>query len=112
MDTSGRQNQANWRVYIFVSIYLAIRFLWGVFVPGGEYPMPPWHYVSMGVDLVLLICVLMLRSRLFPELGANDPRTTWANVLFGVGLVSGIGLLAIRFTSNAAWWTGHLRSGI
>ena len=28
--------------------------------------------------------------------------------LFWTGLVAGVGLLAIRMTSNASWWTGHL----
>ena len=29
--------------------------------------------------------------------------------LFWIALVCGLGLFAIRFTSDAAWWTGHLR---
>jgi hypothetical protein len=112
MNTSTQSNATNWRVYQFVSIYLFLRFLWAIVVPGGEWPLPPWHYVSMGIDLVLLACVLLMRPRLFPEQGYNDPRATWANILFGLGLVAGIGLLLIRFTSDAAWWTGHLRSGL
>jgi hypothetical protein len=112
MTTETQSNTANWRVYQFVSIYLFLRFLWAVVVPGGEWPLPPWHYISMGIDVVLLACILLMRPRLFPEKGHDDPRATTANVLFGLGLIAGLGLLLIRFTSDAAWWTGHLRSGL
>lgn len=109
MAISTRSNATSWKIYQALSIYLVLRFLWAIFTPGGEYPMPPWHYVSMGINLVLLACVLLMRPGLFPEQGYNDPRAGWANVLFGLGLIAGVGLLGIRFTSNAAWWTGHLR---
>lgn len=111
MDTPAQPNSTNWRIYQCVSIYLFLRFLWAVLIPGGEWPLPPWHYVSMGIDLVLLVCVVLMRPQLFPA-GSQDPRAGMANVLFGLGLVAGVGLLLIRFTSKAAWWTGHLRSGL
>jgi hypothetical protein len=112
MTTSARSGTVNWRAYQLVSIYLFLSFLWAAIVPGGAWPLSPWHYVSMGIDLALLACVLLLRPRLFPENGRSDPRAAWANLLFGLGLMAGIGLLLIRFTSDAAWWTGHLRSGL
>ena len=112
MTTSTQPNTSTWRIYQFVSIYLFLRFLWAVAVPGGEYPMPPWHYVDMGVDLLLLGCVVVLRSQIFAAAPHDDPRRSTGNILFGLGLVAGVGLLLIRFTSNAAWWTVHLRSGL
>ncbi|MDW6020734.1 hypothetical protein SAZ10_03050 [Mesorhizobium sp. BAC0120] len=112
MTTSTRSDTVNWRAYQLVSCYLLLSLLWAVIVPGGAWPLSPWHYVSMGIDLVLLASVLLLRPRLFPENGRNYPRVTRANILFGLGLVAGVGLLLIRFTSDAAWWTGHLRSGL
>jgi hypothetical protein len=31
-------------------------------------------------------------------------------MLFWFGLIAGVGSLLIRFTGDAAWWTGHLRN--
>ena len=112
MTTSTQPNTTNWRVYQFVSIYLVLRFLWAIVIPGGEWPLPPWHYDSMGIHLLLLVAVIVLRSQVFALAPYDDPRRSMGNILFGLGLVAGVGLLLIRFTSDQAWWTGHLRSGL
>ncbi len=111
MSNTAQYGGASWRILHFVSIYLVVRLLWSVFVPGGSWPLPPWHYVSMGIDVVLLACVLLIRSQILANATYNDPRRSRANLLFGLGVVAGICLLLIRCTSDAAWWTGHLRSG-
>jgi uncharacterized membrane protein len=35
-------------------------------------------------------------------------RASVSKLLFWIALVAGIGLFAIRLTSETAWWTGHL----
>lgn len=62
----------------------------------------------MGIDLVLLGAIIGMRSRLFES--AQDPRLTSANLLLAAGIVSGVGLIGLRFTSDSAWWTGHYRN--
>jgi hypothetical protein len=34
--------------------------LWRLVTPGGPWPVTPWNYVSMGVDLLLLIGLVAL----------------------------------------------------
>lgn len=111
MTASDRPPVDNWLTFRIVAIYLVARFLWAVLVPGGEWPLPPWHYVSMGIDLALLASMIVMRARL-SFTGPTEHRRTFGNTLFGLGLVAGVGLILIRFTSDAAWWTGHLRSGL
>jgi len=52
--------------------------------------------------------VFILRFRLSEKLGDNPSRATFATVLFWCALGAGVGSLLIRFTSESAWWTGHL----
>jgi lipid-A-disaccharide synthase-like uncharacterized protein len=106
MTTANQQGKSVPTVFWFISIYLIVRFLWAVLVPGGEWPVSPSHYISMGIDLLLLVALFGLRSRL-SEVPDNSRRAT-ATILFWFGVVAGVGLLLIRFTSDAAWWTGHL----
>ncbi|MBX3580569.1 MAG: hypothetical protein KF810_01550 [Rhizobiaceae bacterium] len=108
MAQDERKLAIRWRLYQFFTIWLMARFVWAAAVAGGEWPLPPSHYISMGIDLVLVGAILVLRSRLFDS--AQDPRLTFANLLLVAGLVSGLGLIGIRFTSDAAWWTGHYRN--
>lgn len=76
----------------------ALIFLFGyrVLVPAHEYMMRPEQIMSMVFDAGLLVGLVATRCRM----------PSW---LFWIALVCGLGLFAIRFTSDAAWWTGHLR---
>jgi hypothetical protein len=70
-----------------------------------------WNYVSMGVDLLLLIGLVALwRSYPAPTPDA-PPHVRWGSWLFGLGVAAGIIMLLLRFTTEHAWWTGHLRGG-
>jgi hypothetical protein len=81
--------------FVFAS---ALIFFFGyrVIVPAHEYMMRPEQIMSMVFDAGMIAGLVATRSRL-PQ---------W---LFWLALVCGLGLFAIRFTSDAAWWTGHLR---
>jgi hypothetical protein len=93
-----------WYLLAFLAAYLALRFLWRAVVPGGAWPLPPEHLIEMGLDALALLVLVALRVRV-AQAGAPSPAL--ANVALAAGAVGGAGLLAIRFTSEAAWWTGH-----
>lgn len=105
-----RTGNNQWAIYLIVSGYLILRFAAAIVLRGGEWPMPPSHYLQMAVDLGLLVGLFGLRSQFYAKLDRFDSRRGPAGVLFVFGVVSGVGLLLIRFTSDAAWWTGYLRN--
>jgi hypothetical protein len=91
--------------------FLTLECLWRLFVPGGPWPVRPWPYIQMGLD-VLFLAALIASWRAYPDSAASGPvpvrRGGW---LFALGLVSGAMMLLLRLTSEHAWWTGHLRGG-
>ena len=103
MSTDARQGSSSRTVFLLIALYLIVRFLWRAIIPGGGWPLPPWHYISMGIDVVLVGCLVVLRSRQ-SDLESSDRAST---PLFWLGLIAGVGSLLIRFTGEGAWWTGH-----
>ena len=101
-----------WLIYLALTGIMIARLLWRVFVPGGGWPLSPVHYMSMAFDLATLSGLLVLKSRLEHALASHDQRKQWLKLLFWPGVVAGAGLLLIRLTSKAAWWTGHLTSSL
>lgn len=98
---------STWIAGMIVAGVLILRFVWGAFVPGGEWPVSPAHYLAMAIDAGLLIGLVGMRKEISAtSRAAAQPGLTRA--LFICGVASGIGLLLIRFTSDRAWWTGHL----
>jgi hypothetical protein len=84
------------RVLFFVaSCYLIAMFLDRALVTAHEYPMRPEQMMTIAFDVCAVAGLVGLRGR--------GPQP-----LFWTALVAGIGLFLIRFTSDAAWWTGHL----
>lgn len=108
MASGTKTRDSSWAIFVLAACYLIFLFLWRILLPGGEWPLPPMHYVTMGLDVVLIAVVFVLRSRLSGYLAENPSRALLATVLFWCALGAGIGSLLIRFTSDAAWWTGHL----
>ena len=103
MTTDAGQGNSGRMVFLLIALYLIVLFLWRAIVPGGSWPLPPWPYVSMGIDLVLIGCLIALRTR-----QSDAESRGWASTpLFWLGLIAGIGSLLIRFTGEGAWWTGH-----
>ncbi|CAG0953968.1 MAG: hypothetical protein F9K19_10345 [Rhizobiaceae bacterium] len=108
MADKARKADSTWAIFVLAACYLVFLFLWRILLPGGAWPPPPMHYASMGLDILLIAVVFALRFRLSEHLGANPSRATFATVLFWCALGAGFGSLLIRFTSESAWWTGHL----
>ena len=73
-------------------------FLFGfrVLTPAHETMMRPELIMSFGFDGGILLGLIGTKNRM-PQ---------W---LFWIALICGLGLFMIRFTSDHAWWTGHLR---
>ena len=84
-------------VFFFISAATIGTFLWRVIVPASEMPLRMAQVSAMVFDTFMLAGLVALglsgRSR---------------HPVFWVALFAGIGLFLIRFTSNEAWWSGHL----
>lgn len=99
-------------LFTVLAAYLIFKGFWNVFVPGGSWPLPPWPLVSMATNLVL-VAVLVAFWTQMPERTEDSPATIrHAAPLFWCAFAAGIVNFLIRFTSEQAWWTGHLTSGI
>ena len=107
MAAQARAGRTN-TVILFLSAYLILRLLWRLFTPGGSWAMPPWHLIEMVIDAMLLACVFFLRPQAVAAIAPDDPGRGWKHGLIWGGIVAGIGAIAIRFTGNVGWWTGHL----
>ncbi len=96
-----------WPVFLLLCAYLILQCLWRLFTPGGSWPMPPWHYVSMASDVLIWAVMIGLKSQITPQIAGDRSRARLGNILFGAAFVSGIIMIALRLTSDSAWWTGH-----
>jgi hypothetical protein len=75
--------------------YQIFEFLWRVLIPENEYPSRGYQIFTMLLDGAFIVVLISWRA-LLPK---------W---LFWIAVIAGIGLFAIRLTSDASWWTGHL----
>lgn len=94
-QTSTADNGRNLSIGALLACYLIGTFLWNVFVPAHEYPGRGAQMLTIGFNLVAVVGLFGLKASL--------PKP-----LFVVALIAGVGLLALRLTSDHAWWTGHL----
>jgi hypothetical protein len=78
-----------------LACYLIGSFLWRLLTPAHEYPMRSAQVLDIGLDILMIVGLFGVRA------GIPKP-------LFWVSLIAGLGLFAIRLTSDASWWTGHL----
>ncbi|HEY8567194.1 MAG TPA: hypothetical protein VIL65_16975 [Beijerinckiaceae bacterium] len=93
---------------IFVSLMLIAQCLWRILTPGGEWPLPPVHYMQMTFDAGMLVCLVAAVAWPRQTSGDTPARSDGVTILLLCGIAAGIILLLIRFTNKAAWWTGHL----
>jgi hypothetical protein len=102
-DTSSKSNY-------YAALFGGAVLLWGAYsaliLPGGEYPMPPMHFLEMAFDLGLTIAIAGLTFlNLRP---ASDTNLRSVAILVGcAGVIAGLVQLGIRFHSDHGWWTGH-----
>lgn len=84
-------------LFIFISVVLIGTLLYRVVAVAHEYPMRTAQVMTMLFDAGMILGIIGMK-----------PKEGGLAALFWVALAAGIGLFAIRFTSDAAWWTGHL----
>lgn len=89
--------QSTWQRAVpwLLSTYLIGHFLWRTLTTAHEYPPRSIQVFEMVLDGLMLIGLFGVRTKI----------PAW---LFWLAIVAGVGLFAIRFTSDASWWTGHL----
>ena len=110
MANIARQSRMS-GLFAFISVYLILECLWRLFTRGGPWPVRPWPYISMGFDLLMLVALIVLWRSLSPRgLAATSP-VAWQTWLFRLATTAGVVLLLLRFTSEHAFWTGHLPAG-
>ena len=78
-----------------LACYLIAMLLWRAFTVAHEYPMRTEQVVTMAIDGLAIAALIGLRASL--------PK--W---LFGIALLCGLALFAIRLNGDASWWTGHI----
>jgi len=79
---------------ILLPIVLIGHFLWNLLTPAHEFPLRPEQVMTMTFDFLMLVGLLAFKRQM-PQ------------PLFWIALVAGIGLFALRLSSDG-WWTGHL----
>ena len=95
MSKSATSSDNGRITFFLLSCYLIANFLYRTLTPAHEYAMRTEQIMTIGLDLLCVVGLIGMRAR--------GPKP-----LFWVALLSGIGILLIRFNSDASWWTGHL----
>jgi hypothetical protein len=80
--------------FVFV-VLLIFLFFFNVTTTASEYPMRDEQVLTVLLEGGIFMGLIGTKSKLPP----------W---LFWTALVCGIGVFALRLTSDQAWWTGHL----
>ena len=93
--TPAAAGKRSYAIAFTLACFLIAEFLWRTFTTAHEYPMRSAQILSISLDLLAVIGLIGTR-RYIPT------------PMFWIALVAGLALFAIRFTSDAAWWTGHL----
>jgi len=106
-STSG--GTRNWNILRIIGGYMMLLLLWRVFVPAHEYSMRTEQVLDIVINIGLIVGVVGTFKALSNDFAPDDSRWATAKLFYWGGLSAGIVMLLIRFTSNAAWWTGHLR---
>ena len=86
--------QKPWLFYVLTCALIS-EFLWNAFTTAHEYPTRTEQVMTMVLNAGMVFGLFGVRN--------GGPKPLW-----WIALVAGIGLFAIRFTSDAAWWTGYL----
>ena len=106
-DVAAQKRTPRYAVLFCLAAYLVVILLWRLFATANEYDSPEMVWFSIGLDVLCLVGLVAARAQIKRALpGHALPGALQA--VFVVALLAGVGLLAIRFTSDASWWTGHV----
>jgi hypothetical protein len=100
-------NRKRWPFY-WLAIYLIGTFLWRSFIPAHEYPMRPAQVMTMAFDLMCIVGLIGLKIWLFQGRQPKGAVGTMSSLLFGIALLAGLGLFAIRLSGDPVGGPGTL----
>jgi hypothetical protein len=104
---AGAKRRNPWTMFVVVSLYLTVIFVWRFFMPAGEYPSAVVQYLSMALDAGMLVGLVGSKMQVTRSLAPDDGDRVFATVLFCIALLAGLGLFAIRLSGEVGWETGH-----
>jgi hypothetical protein len=81
-------------ISILLPCLLIGHFLWNLLTPAHAFPMRTEQVTTMVLDGLLFAGLFGLKEAM--------PKP-----LFWLALAAGLGLFALRLSSNEGWWTGH-----
>ena len=83
------------RRFWLISVLIIGKFLWDLLTPAHEYDSRASVYLEMAIEFGMLLGLFgMIKTR-----GSNP--VLW------IAILAGLGLFAIRLSSDSGWWTGH-----
>ena len=104
-----KQNLMNGPLPFFIiSGYLILTAARRLLVTANEYPPREAQILEMVIDGGAFICLIGMWTGVSKTIKRDDKAAVPMALLFLVALIAGVTLFGIRFTSDAAWWTGHL----
>jgi hypothetical protein len=106
-EVPAKKSAPKYGTFAFLALYLVLALLWRGFTTANEYDSVPVVTMTIAFDVLCVIALVAVRIQIKRALPDN-PLPDAAQLLFVVALLAGVGLLVIRFTSDASWWTGHL----
>jgi hypothetical protein len=106
-DFAPERGAPSYTSFFCLAFYLVLIFLWRLFATANEYDSKSMVSLSIGLDILCLVGLIAARVQIKRAL-PGESLSGGAQVMFILALVAGIGLLVIRLTSDASWWTGHL----
>ena len=109
MSAAPATSPRNWYLYLFICFFLIAQLLWRLFVVAHEYPDRATQVLEMVLDAAMVVAVFGLRGQVLAAMPEGDGRKGLVQALFVAAAIAGVGMFLIRFTSDAAWWTGHLQ---
>jgi hypothetical protein len=87
----------DWLIFLVGAGYLIGSFLWRALTPAHEGGLRNMVLMTMGLDALCIVALVGIKRKI-----------PGGNVLFWIALAAGIGLFAIRLSSDDGWWTGHI----
>ncbi len=104
MAQTGAARQNSFLILMMAAVLIG-GLVSAVMIPAGEFPPRGYAIFSLCIDAAMAVILgfLVMAERGLPQTGL----TRAAVGLGAVGVVAGLVQVAIRFTSDHAWWTGH-----
>lgn len=94
--------------FFIISGYLILTAARRLLVTADEYPPREAQILEMVIDGGMIIALIGFWTVVSKTIKRGDKSAVPLTLLFLIALAAGVALFGIRFTSDAAWWTGHL----